>query len=302
MNLCIKDLYLFFITIILFYISCKIYKIEKKNNEKFDSISDTKVLINQVYNADIEAIRNLSSIASKLIKEGGLVVPGKLQVTDTLTAKALYSSGGTGAGTGTHFPWTDGINYIGGNTKISNDLSVGGKLNLPNNTSLSADGDDATHWLRLQQTSNPAQYKSLAVKDLWCQAGDSVLYSTTIGNSGNATINGTLTAGKIIRRDVLHSRTFDIEANKLYLYDHNLGIPLHLLTIKVFGHEGNNAFNNFPGGRWDITGQLVNNGHQGYSIQDNGPNSFYIHSGNYVMVVKTNNCASTKCKYDVYII
>ena len=196
MNICRNDIYFLIIFIILIYLLYKdFYK-----NEKFDSVSDTKALINQVYNADIEAIRNLSSIASKLIKEGGLVVPGKLQVTDTLTAKALYSSGGTGAGTGTHFPWTDGINYIGGNTKISNDLSVGGKLNLPNNTSLSADGDDATHWLRLQQTNNPGQYKSLAVKDLWCQAGDSVLHSTTINNSGNVTTgalkaNGNITIG-----------------------------------------------------------------------------------------------------------
>ena len=48
------------------------------------------------------------------------------------------------------------------------------KLNLPNNTTLSADSDNATQWLRLQQTNNPNQYKSFAAQDLWCDNG--ILY------------------------------------------------------------------------------------------------------------------------------
>ena len=45
--------------------------------EGFDATSDVKAVIGQVYNADIEAIRNLSSIASQL-QAGGLTVPGNL--------------------------------------------------------------------------------------------------------------------------------------------------------------------------------------------------------------------------------
>ena len=45
--------------------------------EGFDATSDIKAVIGQVYNADIEAIRNLSSIAAKL-QVGGLTVPGNL--------------------------------------------------------------------------------------------------------------------------------------------------------------------------------------------------------------------------------
>ena len=77
MNICIKDLYLSFFTIIIFYlIYCSVCN---KNKEGFDATSDMKAVINQVYNADIEAIRNLSSIATQLTT-GGLTIPGTLNV------------------------------------------------------------------------------------------------------------------------------------------------------------------------------------------------------------------------------
>jgi hypothetical protein len=79
------------------------------------------------------------------------------------------------------------------NTTLNGNLSVGGKLILSNNTQLSADGDDATHWLRLQQANNPGQYKSFAAQDIWCAQG--TLSSGTINNGGNATINGGLRFG-----------------------------------------------------------------------------------------------------------
>jgi len=137
MNLCIKDLYLIFLTIIVFYLLyCNVCS---KTKEGFDATSDIKTAINQVYNADVEAIRNLSSIATSLLA-GGLTIPGK--------------------------------------------------LNLPNNTSFSADADDGTHWLRVQQTNNPGQYKSLAAQDLWCGTG--TLTSATINNSGDTNVGGKL--------------------------------------------------------------------------------------------------------------
>jgi len=80
MNICKSDIY-FIITIILFLYL--FYKINRKT-ENFDATSDIKTAINSVYNADVEAIRNLSSIASTLIANGGLVVPGNLNITDTI--------------------------------------------------------------------------------------------------------------------------------------------------------------------------------------------------------------------------
>jgi len=73
MNFCCNDIYFILIFIILGYL---LYK-DRTKKEGFDTTSDVKAVIGQVYNADIEAIRNLSSIATKLMT-GGLTVPGNL--------------------------------------------------------------------------------------------------------------------------------------------------------------------------------------------------------------------------------
>jgi len=72
-SICSKDIYLIFLTLIIIYL---LYK-DFNKKEGFDATSDMKAVIGQVYNADIEAIRNLSSIATKL-QAGGLTVPGNL--------------------------------------------------------------------------------------------------------------------------------------------------------------------------------------------------------------------------------
>jgi hypothetical protein len=91
MNLCIKDLYLLFLTIIIFYLLyCNICS---KTKEGFDATSDMKAVINQVYNADIEAIRNLSSIATQL-QAGGITVPGSLIASDVLGVSNNRPEGG----------------------------------------------------------------------------------------------------------------------------------------------------------------------------------------------------------------
>ena len=53
------------------------------NKEGFDVTSDIKAEINKIYNADIQAIRNLSDIATKLMA-GGISVPGNLNINDNL--------------------------------------------------------------------------------------------------------------------------------------------------------------------------------------------------------------------------
>ena len=67
------------------YITVKKPQVEKftnnKNIENFNNTStDIKTAINQVYQADVEAIRNLSNVATKLQKEG-LTMPGHLSVS-----------------------------------------------------------------------------------------------------------------------------------------------------------------------------------------------------------------------------
>jgi hypothetical protein len=98
MNVCVKDLYLIFFVIIIFYL---IYFKICNNKEGFDATSDMKDIINQVYNADIEAIRNLSSVATQLTTKGGLIVPGQLQITDSINLGDPSNMSGTANASGT---------------------------------------------------------------------------------------------------------------------------------------------------------------------------------------------------------
>lgn len=134
MNICNFDL---IILIILMFIVNFFYDIIKKYfnvKEGFDLLSDAKTAVNQLYNADIEAIRNLSSIAAKL-QTNGLTVPGNL------IADKLWVKGGNDAPAGwmTHFPFNDGINYIRGNTNQDGQLTVNGNSIVNGNLTVTGD-------------------------------------------------------------------------------------------------------------------------------------------------------------------
>jgi hypothetical protein len=98
MNICQKDIYLIFLNLIIIYL---LYK-DFNKKEGFDNISDIKTTLNQLYQADIEAIRNLSSIATQLTTSG-LTVPGNLSISGNLN---ILSSGLVMA-------WTGNISPIG---------------------------------------------------------------------------------------------------------------------------------------------------------------------------------------------
>jgi hypothetical protein len=74
------QMYVILLLIFISYLYMKIDNITKKLNilENFDATSDAiTAAVNAKYTADIDAIRNLSSIAKK-INDGGLTCPGKL--------------------------------------------------------------------------------------------------------------------------------------------------------------------------------------------------------------------------------
>jgi hypothetical protein len=67
---------------------------QDKKTESMSNISnDIKEAVRQQYVADVEAIRNLSEIATKLQKEG-LTIPGNLIVTGTITSNGQIKSNG----------------------------------------------------------------------------------------------------------------------------------------------------------------------------------------------------------------
>ena len=82
----IKSIILVILIVLIFYLFwCK------DNKEPMADVSvDIKEAIKQVYLADVEAIRNLSEVATKLQKEG-LTIPGNLTVTGTIKSQSLDS-------------------------------------------------------------------------------------------------------------------------------------------------------------------------------------------------------------------
>jgi len=140
----------------------------KKNREGFDATSDMKAVINQVYNADIEAIRNLSSIATQLTISGGLVVPGSLKIASKLATNNLDPN---------NMPdgWGGGLRIFDG--YASGTMGFG-----PDGKALKA---------YINSSGNALVSGTLA--------------SGALNNSGNATIGGTLNVGGITNVSALYT-------------------------------------------------------------------------------------------------
>ena len=69
-------IFLFVIAAFIGYYFCK--KEKRDSFEGFAAIDDAKQAVREVYNADIDAIRNLSTVATKL-QAGGLTIPGVMK-------------------------------------------------------------------------------------------------------------------------------------------------------------------------------------------------------------------------------
>jgi hypothetical protein len=64
---------------------CRSYS--KSSKEKMSNVSnEIKEAVKQVYLADVQAIRNLAEVASKLQKDNNLILPGNLTVTGQINA------------------------------------------------------------------------------------------------------------------------------------------------------------------------------------------------------------------------
>tara|TARA_B100000767_G_scaffold58447_1_gene54268 strand:+ start:1399 stop:2349 length:951 start_codon:yes stop_codon:yes gene_type:complete len=73
-----------------------LFKKEKMSN------TDIKKIVSQVYQADIESIRNLSKLANDLTNTGKLTVPGGLEILGEVTMKKGLKITGTIAGQGSN--------------------------------------------------------------------------------------------------------------------------------------------------------------------------------------------------------
>jgi hypothetical protein len=78
----IEKILLIIIIIYLIFLHCK----KIKNIENFAVTDDIRSLIKEIYNTDMDAVRQLSDMADKL-NTSGLTIPGDLTVTGTITGK-----------------------------------------------------------------------------------------------------------------------------------------------------------------------------------------------------------------------
>jgi hypothetical protein len=83
MDICKSDIYFLILLILISYL---FYYIKNKEGFQSSTIDEPylKTLINNIYRADIEAIRNLSIIASQLTLSNSLTIPGTLNMTNTI--------------------------------------------------------------------------------------------------------------------------------------------------------------------------------------------------------------------------
>ena len=98
------------------------YQINLLKKETFAATPPITEEINRVYNADLDAVRNLSEIALKLTT-GGLTVPGNLSITGKTTIDNSLIMGKSG----------DGVSSSISDSKYdSNSLCIVGQGNSPN--------------------------------------------------------------------------------------------------------------------------------------------------------------------------
>ena len=64
---------------------------ELRNIEKFAGTDDIRVAVKEIYNTDMEAVRQLAKMAEDL-RAGGIKIPGNLIVTGTITSTGDISS------------------------------------------------------------------------------------------------------------------------------------------------------------------------------------------------------------------
>ena len=85
----IRDIILIILFIYVIYLHSKINK--NKNIENFAVTDDIKAVVKEIYNTDMEAIRQLAKMAEDL-RAGGIKIPGNLIVTGTITSTGDISS------------------------------------------------------------------------------------------------------------------------------------------------------------------------------------------------------------------
>jgi hypothetical protein len=303
MKICNFDI---IILIILMFIVNIFYDTIKKYfniKEGFDTTSDVKAAVNSLYNADIEAIRNLSSIASKLIA-GGITIPGQITVGNSKDNVSSSISDSKYDG--------NSLCIVGQgdapNRKVTmwDNVQINGKLST---TGISTGAITSDDWFRVKgeagfyfqdfgggwQMFDNTWIRTCNNKNVYC---NQEIRANRMSTEANIVAEGTIT-----QKTAKFYQRIRVGSSGNYRITHNLGLPIHLYTIKILASSGKEG--GCPGGRWDITGQLVNKDFwQGYTIQELDNNCFQLWAGPYPFTIYYggNKYAATEVDYDIYLI
>lgn len=112
-----------------------------KNIEKMSNTDEIKNKINEIYQVDIQSIRDLAEIARNLQNENGLIIPGNINIRGNINCNGEIVSdkiiSGKGFYASNNNSWlgnNDGKNYFKGTNilegPVTSDINLNGNLNL----------------------------------------------------------------------------------------------------------------------------------------------------------------------------
>ena len=266
----IDMIFLFVLAAFIGYYMCK-----KESFEGFAAIDDARQAVREVYNADIDAIRNLSTVATKL-QAGGLTIPGTLKVTSGQTIEGLGRLHMFGPEL-LYILNKNGV-IIGKEWGGNGNLSVQGNLHV--NETANVSGDINAHNI------NVASGHTIAGKGRLHMFGPELLYilnkSGVIigkewGGNGNLSVQGDMTVQNrnvISELNTLNSKFANMTASQVF----NI-------------NRGDNGWNGRTSGNFTVGSgkkifqinlSLFVNGNNGVDINFYFSNGFRIWCGSYI--------------------
>ena len=256
-----KNIHIVFLFILAALIGFQMCKRENFDSveglEGFASIDDARQAVREVYNADIDAIRNLSTVATKL-QAGGLAVPGVLKTNKINLTTDRWENQHEGNGK-SYVVNDDGIykklmlvgNDSGGggvrrvgmwdDVEISRNLQVNGSINTSGNITAGGDMNVGSG----RTIASQGRLHITGAELLYILNKNGVIIGKEWGGNGNLAVQGDMTVqGRNILAELnsLRADLNDIRANAIRYND-----TINITNRGTGNHEGYGTYIGFCG-------------------------------------------------------
>ena len=236
-----KNIHIVFLFILATLIGFQMCRTE--SFEGFAAIDDARQAVREVYNADIDAIRNLSTVATKL-QAGGLTVPGTLKVT----------SGQTIEGLGRLHMFGPELLYILNKSGViigkewggNGNLSVQGNLHV--NETANVSGDINAHNINVASghtITGKGRLHMFGPELLYILNKNGVIIGKEWGGNGNLSVQGDMTVQNrniLAELNSLRADLNDIRANAIRYND-----TINITNRGTDNHEAHGRYIGFCG-------------------------------------------------------